>query len=302
MMQSHGPVSGQDAGGGSRWADAKPVTALRRRYAGSVAQQVGSRASALDFANQAMLLGAGLLASLLPLLILLSAFANQRVDDDIALRLGLDQRAAALVSQLFHSSTASVSAATLTSLIFVAAGTVAVASSLQQIYEKVFAVAHRGPRDLPRLLIWVAALCGVVAVDSLVGRSVRNATGGRGLVDVVTFVIFTPFFWWSMHFLLAGRIGWRRLLASAIATGGLLALLGVFGELYFSASIITDSRTFGAIGAVFSILTWLIGMAVTLILGALIGAVWYDRRHPTAAQPGASRHEPSNLEPGPATS
>jgi membrane protein len=241
-------------------------------------QDLGRKASALDFANQATLLGAGLLASLLPLLILLSAFANNRVDDDIALRLGLDDRAARIVSSLFRSSAATFSVATLSSLIFVAAGTIAVASSLQQIYEKVFAVPHRGIRDLPRLLVWVAALCGAVVLESLVGRPARNATGGRGLVDLVTFAIFTPFFWWSMHFLLGGRVHWRRLLPSAIATGVLFAGLGVISELYFSSTIITDSRTFGAIGAVFSILTWLIALGVVIILGALAGVVWSDRR------------------------
>jgi hypothetical protein len=53
--------------------------------------------TALDFASQAMLFGAGLLVSLLPFVILLSAFASQRIDDDISLRLGLDRRAAGMV-------------------------------------------------------------------------------------------------------------------------------------------------------------------------------------------------------------
>jgi hypothetical protein len=40
------------------------------------------------------------------------------------------------------------------------AGIVAVASSLQQIYEKVFGQDHRGGmRDLVRLVTWIAVLC-----------------------------------------------------------------------------------------------------------------------------------------------
>jgi hypothetical protein len=60
------------------------------------------RLKALDFADQAMLFGGGLLVSLLPFVILLSAFASQRVDDDISL--GLDRRAAGIVDHLFTSS------------------------------------------------------------------------------------------------------------------------------------------------------------------------------------------------------
>jgi len=235
----------------------------------------------LDFANQAMLLGAGLLVSALPFFILLSAFASTRVDDDIARHLGLDRRASTIVTHLITAAPARLNVATATSLLFVLAGTLAVASSLQQIYEKVFGQAHRGMRDLPRLLIWIAVLCGVLASESLVGRPVRNAPGGAELIEIVTFAVLTPFFWWTMHFLLAGRVPWRRLLPSAIATGVFFGLLGVFSSFYFSATIISDSNTYGAIGAVFGILTWLIAIGAVIIIGAVTGAVWYDRSHPS---------------------
>jgi membrane protein len=162
-----------------------------------------------------MLFGGGLLVSLLPFLILLSAFASSRIDDDIALRLGLDRRASGIVSHLFTSSPASLNVATATSLVFVAAGTLAVAGSLQQIYEKVFHQDHRGLRGLYRLLIWTLVLCLVVAAESVVGRPVRNTSAGIGLVQLATFAIWTPFFWWTMHFLLAGRVPWRRLLRAS---------------------------------------------------------------------------------------
>jgi membrane protein len=251
------------------------------RLRGSVVYEAGRKLNALDFANQAMLLGAGLLVSALPFFILLSAFASTRVDDDIARHLGLDRRASTIVTHLITAAPARLNVATATSLLFVLAGTLAVASSLQQIYEKVFGQAHRGMRDLPRLLIWIAVLCGVLASESLVGRPVRNAPGGAELIEIVTFAVLTPFFWWTMHFLLAGRVPWRRLLPSAIATGVFFGLLGVFSSFYFSATIISDSNTYGAIGAVFGILTWLIAIGAVIIIGAVTGAVWYDRSHPS---------------------
>jgi membrane protein len=133
-------------------------------------------------------------------------------------------------------------------------------------------------QDVPRRLAWVVALCGVVAVESVVGRPVRDAAAGSGLVELVTFAIFMPFFWWTTHFLLRGRIGWRRLLPSAIATGVGFVGLGVFSKFYFSSSIISDDRTYGAIGAVFSLMTWLIAIGVVIMLGAVVGAVWEGRR------------------------
>jgi hypothetical protein len=135
----------------SRPAGRKALSAARNWFEGSLAQSFVRQLKELDFASQAALFGAGLLVSVLPFVILLSAFASQRVDDDISLRMGLNRRAAGIVDHLFTSAPASLNPATVTSLVFVTAGLLAVASSLQQIYEKVFRQAHRGLRDLFRL-------------------------------------------------------------------------------------------------------------------------------------------------------
>jgi membrane protein len=178
--------------------------------------------------------------------------------------------------------------ATATSLLFVTAGTLAVAGSLQQIYEKVFHQDRR-LRGLYRLLIWLGVLCLTAVFDTVVGRPVRNAADGAVLAVLVAVAIWAPFFWWSMHFLLAGRVRWRRLLPSAILTGVFFAGLGVFSKFYFSSTIISDSRTYGAIGAVFSILTWFIAIGAVIILGAVAGVVWEDRRTEMQPQHGRPR-------------
>ena len=136
----------------------KVLASARDRFEGSLAQSFLTRLKGLDFADQAILFGAGLLVSLLPFVILLSAFASQRVDDDISLRLGLDRQASGIMDHLFAAAPATLNAATATSLVFLAFGMLAVAGSLQQIYEKVFRQDHRGIRDLGRLLAWIAVL------------------------------------------------------------------------------------------------------------------------------------------------
>src|SRR6478736_2043828 len=82
----------------------------RARYETSFVHGVTSRLVALDFTNQAILLGAGLLISLLPFLIFISAFADERIDDDLALHLGLDHHAAQIVSHLFSQGGVSFNA------------------------------------------------------------------------------------------------------------------------------------------------------------------------------------------------
>jgi membrane protein len=257
----------------------KALAWARDRFEGSLAQSFLQRLTALDFADQAVLFGAGLLVSLLPFVILLSAFASQRVDDDISLRLGLDRRAAGIMDHLFTSAPATLNVATATSLVFLVFGMLAVASSLQQIYEKVFGQDHhRGLGELSRLLTWIVVLCGAVVAESLAGRPVSATAAGGWLAPLVTVAIMTPFFWWTMHFLLAGRVAWRTLLPSALITGIFYGGLGVFSKFYFSETIISDSKTYGTIGAIFGIMTWFIAIGAVIILGAVAGAAWADRR------------------------
>lgn len=267
----------------SRPARYKAPAWARDRFEGSLAQSFLQRLKALDFADQAVLFGAGLLVSLLPFVILLSAFASQRVDDDISLRLGLDRRAAGIMDHLFTSAPAKLNVATVTSLVFLVFGMLAVASSLQQIYEKVFSQDHhRGLGELSRLLTWIVVLCGAVVVESLAERPVSAVAAGGWLAPLVTVAIMTPFFWWTMHFLLAGRVPWRKLLPSALVTGVFYGGLGIFSKFYFSETIISDSKTYGTIGAIFGIMTWFIAIGAVIILGAVAGAVagaaWEDRR------------------------
>jgi membrane protein len=240
-----------------------------------MAQRFFHQLGEVEFFDQTMLLGAGLLISLVPFLILLSAFASHRVDTDIELRLGLDHQGAAIVGSLFHSSPATLDAGTVTSLLFMLLGALTVTSSVQAIYERVFGLAHR--RSVPRLFVWTLAICGAFALESMVGRPVRNAVGGAGLVDLVTFAIFTPFFWWTLHFLLAGRVPWRQLWPSALATGVCFAGLGVFSKFYFASSLTSDSKAYGPVGAVLTITTWLIAIASVIVLGAVAGRVWETR-------------------------
>jgi hypothetical protein len=72
---------------------------------------------------------------------------------------------------------------------------------------------------------------------------------------------------------------WRTLLPSALITGIFYGGLGVFSKFYFSETIISDSKTYVTIGAIFGIMTWFIAIGAVIILGAVAGAVWEDRRN-----------------------
>jgi hypothetical protein len=125
----------------------------RSRYEGSAVQEFFSQLKALDFGNQIVLFGAALLLSVLPVVILLSAFATSRIDDDIARNMGLNGQASQDIRRLFTSAQVSFNISIMITLLMSLTGTVAVAISIQQVYEKVFGQKHaRGVLNVLRCL------------------------------------------------------------------------------------------------------------------------------------------------------
>jgi membrane protein len=252
------------------------MIAARRRYEGSWVQDLAARLKEVDVVNSITLLGSSLLLSVLPLIILLGALGNERIDDDLSRHIGLNSHAASYMRDLFRTSPTHAAVPIATGLIIGFAGTMGVAGSLELIYERAFHHAHRGWRDIPRYVVWVAVLAGALIAEGIVGGPIRTATGPlvRGLFG---FVVVTVFFAWTMHFLLAGRVSWRRLIRPAFGTALLWLGVALLSSVYFSSEVISERRLYGAIGVVFTLATWLILISAVMVLGAACGTVWQDR-------------------------
>jgi len=217
----------------------------------------------------------------LPLVIILSSLANERIDDDISRHIGLNGQGAHIVRQLFRGSPTHPVVPIVTGLLFAFAGTIAVVAIMQQVYEKAFDQEPRGWRDFPRYVIWVVVLAAALVSESLAGKHVRH-TGGLVLYGLLSLVVLTLFFAWTMHFLLDGRVAWSRVARPAFVTALLWLGLAAFSAAYFSSAVVSDSRLYGTIGVVFSLLTWFIAIGAIVVLGAVIGVVWDER---AAARP-----------------
>jgi membrane protein len=264
----------------------RAVTRGRARYEGSWAQDLVKGLGAVEFGNQIIVFGASFLLSVLPLIILLNAFASSRVDDNIAIRLGLNGKAAHVIDGLFTKSHVGFNLGVAVSLALSLAGTIAVARSVQLLYQRIFDHPDfRGWRNVLRCLVWVGAAALEIYVDALVSRPLRDFPAGRVWLGLGNLVIVTVFFWWGLHFLLRGRESWRRLFPAALATGVFWVGLGAFASIYFGSTVVSDSHLYGLIGVVFTLATWFIAMGAVITLGAVVGQIWLNRRsHPAKAQ------------------
>ena len=107
------------------------IEIAERHFKGSWLQHLVARLKTVDFVNSIILFGAALLLSVLPLIILLGAVANERIDDDLSRHIGLDRRGAHIIEHLFRHSPTHAAGPIILGLIIGFIGSVTVASSLR---------------------------------------------------------------------------------------------------------------------------------------------------------------------------
>jgi membrane protein len=271
--------SGSPALSGTQSAKNGAAGWWRRHYQGSVVQDLVKGLGGVEFGDWIIVFGASILLSVLPLIILLSALANSRVDDNIATRLGLNREGSHVVETLFKSSHAGVNFGVVVALALSLAGTIVVARSVQRLYQQVFAHSDvRGWANVLRCFVWALVVAAEVVIDALISKPLRDLPTGRVFLGLGNLVIVTVFFWWGLRFLLRGREPWRRLFPAALATGVFWVGLGAFASVYFSSTLVSDSHLYGAIGVVFTLVTWFIAMGAVIILGSVVGHTWVSRR------------------------
>ena len=290
-----------EAGNGIRGYFRRRVSTAKQAYSGSSTQDLMQRLGSADVVNQGIVFAATLLLCLFPFLIIANALAGRSTASGLARRLGLNNRAAADLGHLFASSASTSRAVTGASWIFFILGGIAAAMAIQQIYERAFGMSKRGMKDMVRQLVWLAALVGCGALSDWAGPRLHRSLppvlpGLIGLLGV------GGFWWFSMWFLLGGRVPWRSLFPAAVATTLYWLGMQIVFHFTFSSMIISNYSKYGAIGIVFALLSWLISIGVVIILGAVTGIVWQDRNLSFAAalrrvsrRPGA--REPADPEP-----
>jgi membrane protein len=81
-------------------------------------------------------------------------------------------------------------------------------------------------------------------------------------------------------------VPWRRVIGAALVTALRWLVLAFFSSAYFSSVVLDDTKTYGTIGVVFTLLTWFILIGSVIVLGVAFGTVWQQRRgkdaHPSA--------------------
>jgi membrane protein len=235
------------------------------------------RLQGADVVNQGLVIAAVLLLSFLPFLLVLESLGGRKDASGFVSRFGLTGEAAQAVRHALTAPAVPSAAVSGLSWVFFALFGLGTARAIQELYERAFEVKGRGGvRGAPRHALWLAVTLGVCFAGAWT-QPLLDGAGGPGLVAIAALPGATVFWWFSMWFLLAGRLGWRQLLPSAVATGICWSGMVLVFRLTLSSSIASDYRKYGPAGVVFALMTFLIAIGVVIVLGALIGMAWRER-------------------------
>jgi membrane protein len=139
------------------------------------------------------------------------------------------------------------------------------ASSFQTGYEKVWNLRPQLRHRLWQQVLWLAALTGQLYAVALSSHSIHAWAG------LIRGVLWFLLFWWGQWILLGRRVAWRALLPGAILTVIGLSGLRIFSKFVFASMVVDSAATYGAVGTVLVVVTWMVALGFVVFGGALLG-------------------------------
>jgi membrane protein len=143
--------------------------------------------------------------------------------------------------------------------------------------------------------VWLAALTAYIYAEATVGTVTH---GGLAETAAVAVVLGIAFFWWGLRFLIGGRVSYLAAMPGAVATIVGLGGLRVFSSLVFEPLVASNAVSYGALGTVLIVQSWLIGVGWVLYGGQLFGRWFHDAWLRTWAHSRWGHAEPGGREEG----
>jgi membrane protein len=254
---------------------------LRRAILYSWAGRAWQRSNELEVFQRSLGFAALGFLTLVPLLVIVSSGDPQHGEGFgqwLAEALGLSKRSRIQVERLFTPPAHALRTTTAFGIAALAVFGLTFGTALQTGYEKIWELPPARWHARWRHVVWLAVLTGYIFLFAT--TVLRHESTAGVLAASLTAVLFL---WWSQSLLLSGRVRWPVLLPGAVAS--VIGLLGlrVFSQLVFSPLIASSAVTYGPIGTVLVLQSWLVGVGVVVFGGALVGRV-FDEELPRMKQ------------------
>ncbi|MGY0022163.1 YhjD/YihY/BrkB family envelope integrity protein [Streptomyces sp. cg35] len=236
---------------------------------GRIVQQL-VRVTILDMATR---LAAQAFLAVLPLLLAIASFCPRAVRDDlvrsVSLLLGTGGALAAGVKELSEGGDTAAHSWGVTGLLVALLSATAFTRALQRLCERSWELPRSGIRFVAWrwpawLLVWTVALI-------VQGTLHRTVDAGPAVAYLLQLTVTVPMWWWTQHLLLVGRVPWLPLLPGAVLTSaGAVAFCALSG-LWLPRTLRVSTERYGALGSVFTLLSWLIVLFTIVVFGVAVG-------------------------------
>ena len=241
----------------------------------------------IQFVDRAIALGSLAFTAMVPLLVIIGAYApgNNGIADALIDRFHLTGATAELLEEVFTQPDSSRGAISAVGLLLLVGSALSFTRGLQRLYEMSWRLDTRGWKGTVAGLKWL----GVAAIWAGVVASARTwALDHTGPVLSLVIALTTSTALWLLtpFVLLDGRVPWRRLLPTAVLTAVAMLAYSVGSVIYMPDAIAESAGRYGSIGIAISLVSWLVGIGFALVGCAAIGAVLGgETDSPPRAQP-----------------
>ena len=259
--------------------------------------------SGKDFELMHRALGFAALAILtvIPLLIVVAAASpapHRGLAAWVVYGMGLTGSSADAVIRLFSAPARVLGTTSVFSALLLVVAGVSFAGSVQGGFERIWGLPAGPWHKIWRQVVWLAALTAYIYAEATVGTVTHGGLADTAARVAVPVVLGIAFFWWGLRFLTGGRVSYLAALPGAVATVVCLGGLRVFSGLVFEPLIATNAVTYGALGTVLIVQSWLIGVGWVIYGGQLFGRWFHDAWLQAWADTRQSRREPGGREEG----
>jgi membrane protein len=229
-------------------------------------------------------LGAQAFSALIPLLIVYSAFVTRAEGRGFADRLvkvfHLKGSAATSLRTAFAPPQAVESSINVLGGALLVVSALSFTRALQRLYQLSWDQPPLGVRATKWGLIWLGLIIVVGSIRPLLLHGIH------GVPSLTVSLAINTLIWLATPYVLLGRrVGWRRLLPSAILTAVGMTALSVSSAIWMPRTVATSAARFGVIGVAFALLSWLVAAGVVLVATAAAGRAFDARRRIASTSP-----------------
>jgi membrane protein len=258
------------------------VEGLQRWASQTIFWRVWERLLENEFVERAVALGAKAFVSLFPALIVIAAFLPTSVRnsmvESLSRRAGLTAGGLNTVRGAFANANDTKRATGILGLIFTFFFISSFTTALARVYHRAW---RRPPlRRVSGYAIGASWLFGAVAYFALLGglRAVFGS-GPKTFLFLVFAVGASVAVWWlTPWWLLQRHVRPRVLLANAVLTGVGLLAYAASASVWMPRTVSSNQHQFGFFGVALSLVTWLTGAGMVIVIGACAGAVIAEDR------------------------